>query len=143
MTSLRTPTHDPSAAEVMTPADLQVSDHTAVDKAMAILHSAHVEHLLIRGDDGRCVGLVTGAQLDRYRSQPWYGQHSRLRDVDHDSGPFARPDMSAHSAAAAMRARALNAWPVVDDDGFALGIITEERLRLFTAQPSARPATDC
>ncbi|WP_370095307.1 CBS domain-containing protein [Streptacidiphilus sp. MAP12-20] len=125
--------HDPVAAEVMIPADLQVSDHTAVDKALSILHSAHIDHLLIRGDDGRCVGLVTRDQLAGYLSQPWYGQHSRLRDIEHDGGPFARADMSAAAAAAVMKARDLSAWPVVNDDGFALGVITEERLRILGA----------
>ena len=125
-----TPAYHPTAADAMAPADLQASDHTAVDKALVILDSAHVDHLLIRGEDGRCVGLVTRADLDRYRAQPWYTQRTRLRDLEHghDTGPFARPDTPAATAADTMRARGLDAWPVVDADGYALGVITTERL---------------
>jgi CBS-domain-containing membrane protein len=130
-----TPAHQPTVADVMVPADLQASDHTAVDKALVILASAHVDHLLIRGEDGRCVGLVTRADLDGYRTQPWYTQQTRLRDLEHghDTGPFARPDTPAATAVATMRARGLDVWPVVDADGYALGVITAERLRALSA----------
>lgn len=129
------PSPQPTAADVMSPADLQASDYTAVDKALVILTSAHVDHLLIRGEDGRCVGLVTRADLDGYRAQPWYTQQTRLRDLEHghDTGPFPRPDTPAATVAATMRARGLEACPVVDADGYALGVITAGRLRALSA----------
>jgi CBS domain-containing protein len=119
----------------MTPADLQASDHTAVDKALVILDSAHVDHLLIRGEDGRCAGLVTRADLDRYRAQPWYTQQTRLRDLEHghDTGPFPGPDTPAATVADTMRTRGLDACPVVDADGYALGVITTARLHTPSA----------
>lgn len=124
-----------TVADVMLAADLQTSDHTTVDKALDILNSAHVQHLLIRGEDGRCVGLIARADLDDYRTQPWYSQQTRLRDLDHghDHGPFATPDTPAATATTTMRARGLDAWPVVDADGYALGVITAERLRTLPA----------
>ncbi|MEY9841184.1 CBS domain-containing protein [Streptacidiphilus sp. EB103A] len=126
-----TPDHQPTAADIMVPAELQASDHTAVDKALVILNSAHADYLLIRGEDGHCVGLITQADLDAYRAQPWYTQQTRLRDLEHghDTGPFAHPDTPASTAAATMQARGLNTWPVVDADGYALGVITTAQLR--------------
>lgn len=118
--------HEPTAADLMIPVELQVSDHTAVDKALVILHSAHVDRLLIRAEDGRCAGLVTYADLDAYRSQPWYSQTTRLRDLEHPRGPFAGPDTPAATVAATMREHGADAWPVVDSDGFALGIIVTD-----------------
>ncbi|WP_042388109.1 CBS domain-containing protein [Streptacidiphilus melanogenes] len=123
----KSPDH-PHAADVMVPADLQVSDHTVVDKALDILHSAHVEHLLVRGDDGHCVGLVTRDDLSGYLSQPWYSQHTRLRDLVRPLEPFAHPDTPIDAVAEAMRDHGAHVWPVVDADGFALGVITAEQL---------------
>ncbi|MFJ2648285.1 CBS domain-containing protein [Streptomyces sp. NPDC087420] len=117
---------EPTAADVMTPADLQVSDHTTVDKTLSILHSAHADHLLVRGEDGRCTGLVTPADLDLYRTQPWYTQQTRLRDLPPAGSPFAGADMPASTVATTMRAHGVTAWPVIDPEGFALGIITTE-----------------
>ncbi|MFF1798618.1 CBS domain-containing protein [Kitasatospora sp. NPDC086009] len=47
-----------------------------------------------------------------------------VRDIVLDRAPFATPDMSAATAAAAMRARGLAVWPVVDHDGHAIGLLT-------------------
>jgi CBS-domain-containing membrane protein len=113
----------------MVPAELQVSDHTAVDKALDILHSAHVDYLLVRSEDGRCAGVVTQADLAPYSSQPWYSQQTRLRDLTRARGPFASPEMAATAAAVAIHESGLQAWPVVDADGYALGVLTAERLR--------------
>ncbi|WP_042424275.1 CBS domain-containing protein [Streptacidiphilus anmyonensis] len=116
------------AADVMVPADLQVSDHTAVDKALDILHSAHVDHLLVRADDGHCVGLVTRDDLSGYVSEPWYSQRARLRDLARPLEPFAHPDTPLDAVARAMREHDVRVWPVVDADGFAVGVITAEQL---------------
>ncbi|WP_276209659.1 CBS domain-containing protein [Streptomyces albus] len=47
----------------------------------------------------------------------------------HDHSPFARPAMPAAEVAADMRERSLAALPVVDDDGYAVGIVTAARLQ--------------
>ena len=114
--------------DAMAPPELQVSDHTAVDKALDVLGGAHVDYLLVRSDEGLCAGVVTAAQLDRYRSQPWYVQDIRIRDIAFTREPFARPDLTVAAAAATMRARGITAWPVVDRDGTAMGVVTQERI---------------
>ncbi|WP_033824061.1 CBS domain-containing protein, partial [Kitasatospora sp. MBT63] len=78
------------------------------------------DHLLVRDDDGGCAGLLTRRHLAPFQA------HSRtpVRDIVLDRAPFATPDMSAATAAAAMRARGLDTWPVVDHDGHAIGLLT-------------------
>ncbi|MFC9331696.1 CBS domain-containing protein [Kitasatospora sp. NPDC057015] len=106
--------------------DLQISDDVLVDTAIDILRSAHVGHMLVRGHDGRCTGLLTSAQLGPYRRAGYAGGTS-VDDIVHDRGPFAHTSMPAGTAQAAMRIRGLEAWPVVDDDGYSVGLLARER----------------
>ncbi|WP_129260357.1 CBS domain-containing protein [Streptomyces sp. M3] len=129
----------PTAAAAMIAPDLQVSDHTSIDRALDVLRGSHTEYVLIRDDTGRCAGIVSRDQLTAHEAKPWYAENTRVRDIAHDHSPFAHPDMPAPEAAAAMRERSLTALPVVDDDGFAVGILTAARLQtlLGTAPESA------
>ncbi|MCX5215960.1 CBS domain-containing protein [Kitasatospora sp. NBC_00240] len=107
--------------------DLQISDDVLVDTASDILRSAHVGHILVRGHDGRCTGLLTSAQLGPYRRATYAGGTS-VNDIVHDRGPFAHTSMPASTAQTAMRTRALEAWPVVDHDGYSVGLLARERV---------------
>jgi CBS domain-containing protein len=118
----------PTVADAMTPPELQVSDHTAVDKALDVLGGAHVDYLLVRNDYGRCAGIVSLAQLERYRSQPWYTQDIRIREIAFTREPFARLYLTAAAVADAMRARGITALPVVDAGGSTIGVVTLERI---------------
>ncbi|MFF7645076.1 CBS domain-containing protein [Streptomyces canus] len=126
------PTH-PTAADAMLAPELQVSDHTSIDRALDVLRGSHTEFVLIRDDTGRCAGIVTRDQLMAHGAKPWYAENTRVRDIAHDHSPFARPGMPAADVAADMRNRSLAALPVVDDDGFALGIVTATRLQTVLA----------
>ncbi len=127
-------TREPTVTDAMTRPELQVSDHTAVDKALDVLDGAHIDYLLVRNDYGRCAGVVSLAQLERYRSQPWYTQDIRIRDIAFTREPFARPGLTAAAAADAMRARGIAVWPVVDADGSAIGVVTLERIAVVLRQ---------
>lgn len=116
-----------TVGDAMERAGQQIADDVIVDQALEILRAAEVDHLLVRGDDGRCAGLVTRAQLAPYLPRSWYTERTPLRDIVHDRGPFAWPEMTLLTAAVAMKARALGAWPVVDDDGYALGVLSRGR----------------
>ncbi len=129
------PARPPTAADAMTLPELQVSDHTAVDRALDVIIGAHVDLLLVRSDEGLCAGVVTLAQLEQYRSPAWFSQDVRIRDIAYTRGPFARPDLSAAEAAEEMRARGIEVWPVVDDDGTALGVVTREDLEALLKLP--------
>lgn len=101
----------------------QVDDHMAVDVALSVLIGARVPHLLLQDEDGRCAGLVTRAQLAAHRGGSWFSDRTRLRDIPLDRGPFTASAAALGDAEAAMRVRILNVSPVVDDHGYALGVL--------------------
>ncbi len=113
-----------TAAEAMTSPGPQVGDDMTLDVALSVLIGAGVGHLIVRSEDGRCAGLVTRAQLTAYRSGTWYAEDTQLRDIVHDRGPFTLSEASLSEAECAMRHRGLDASPVVDEDGYILGVLT-------------------
>ena len=129
----------PTVADAMTLPELQVGDHTAVDRALDVIIGAHVDFLLVRSDEGLCAGVVTRTQLEHYRSPAWFSQDVRIRDIAYTREPFAHPDLPAAAAAEAMRAREIEVWPVVDADGTTLGVVTREGLEALPT-PNSGPA---
>lgn len=95
-----------------------------VDTAMDILQSSGADHVLVRDDDGRCAGLLTRLHLAPFQARSWYTERTAVRDIVLDRAPFATADLPASTAAAAMRSRGLDAWPVVDHDGHAIGLLS-------------------
>ncbi|OKI13389.1 CBS domain-containing protein [Streptomyces sp. CB03911] len=115
--------HGATVQDRMNLPDLQISDDVRVDTAIDVLRSAHVAHMLVRGHDGRCAGLLTSTQLGPYRRGNDAGSIS-VEEIVHDRGPFANAAMPADAATTAMRIRDLEAWPVVDDDGYTVGLLS-------------------
>ncbi|GAA4837674.1 CBS domain-containing protein [Kitasatospora terrestris] len=113
-----------TVGDLMKCPELQVSDDVMVDMATDILQSSGADHLLVRDDDGRCAGLLTRLHLAPFQARSWYTERTPVRDVVLDRAPFATADMTADAAAAAMRARGLTVWPVVDHDGHAIGLLS-------------------
>jgi CBS domain-containing protein len=116
-----------TARDAMAPPGPQVADDMTVDIALSVLISARVEHLLVHDEDGRCAGLVTRAQLIAHRGGAWYREQTRLREIFHNRGPFTLGAAPVREADSAMRDRMLGASPVVDEDGYALGILAFTR----------------
>lgn len=125
----------PTAADVMVAPVVQLAEHSPVDSALDVLRGSHSEFALIRDDTGRCAGIITSDQLTAYGAEPWYVQETRLCDIAHDTGPFVHPDTGAQEAAAALRDRGLRALAVIDDDGYAVGILTAEALQAVVGTP--------
>jgi CBS domain-containing protein len=132
---------DATTADALAAPELQIGDDSIVDSALDVLNRAHVDYLLVRGVDGRCVGLVTRAQLAPYRAQSWYTERIRLRDIVHDRGPYPGTAASLAAAISAMHARSLPALPVLDEDGSAVGVLTLSALRSRPADPDEPHAT--
>ncbi|MEU6098717.1 CBS domain-containing protein [Streptomyces sp. NPDC047079] len=101
----------------------QVDDHMTVDVALSVLIGARVPHLLLQDEDGRCAGLVTRAQLAAHRGGSWYSDRTRLRDIPLDRGPFTSSAAVLSEAEDAMRGRTLDVSPVIDEQGYALGVL--------------------
>ncbi|KQV12131.1 MULTISPECIES: HPP family protein [unclassified Kitasatospora] len=118
-----TTTAGATVGDLMNRPELQISDDATADTAMDILLSSGADHLLVRDEDGRCAGLLTRLHLAPFQARSWYTERTPVRDILHDRAPFATADMPAAHAVAAMRARGLDAWPVIDHDGHAIGLL--------------------
>ncbi|MFI5642893.1 CBS domain-containing protein [Streptomyces goshikiensis] len=113
--------------EEMAAAGPQVCDDMTVEVALAVMTSAHAGHLLVCDPDGLCTGLVTQAQLTAVRDSTAYTDQLRLRTVLGDRGPFTSPMTAMAEAEHTMRHRRLEALPVVDEHGSAVGILALAR----------------
>ncbi|MEU0186101.1 CBS domain-containing protein [Streptomyces sp. NPDC006207] len=121
-----TPVHK-TVADAMDTAGPQVCDDMTVEVALSVMASARVGHLLICDNDGLCTGLVTQAQLTAVRDSSAYTDRVQLRDILGDRGPFTSPVTTMAEAEHAMRYRRLDALPVVDEQGSALGVLALAR----------------
>ncbi|WP_374774995.1 CBS domain-containing protein [Streptomyces sp. NBC_01310] len=105
----------------------QVCDDMTVEVALAVMASARAGHLLVCDEDGLCTGLVTRAGLATVRDSAAYTDQVRLRDLLGDRGPVTSPLTTMVEAEHAMRYRGLDALPVVDEQGSALGVLALAR----------------
>ncbi|WP_371614419.1 CBS domain-containing protein [Streptomyces sp. NBC_00454] len=113
--------------DAMEAAGPQVCDDMTVEVALSVMASARAGHLLVCDEDGLCTGLVTQAQLTAIRDGSAYTDRVRLRDVLGDRGPFTSPMTTMAEAEHAMSYRRLDALPVVDEQGSALGVLALAR----------------
>ncbi|WP_431679739.1 CBS domain-containing protein [Kitasatospora sp. KL5] len=126
-----------TVADAMEPCDYQIADDSTVDQANDIFQGARVEFLLVRDHNGRCEGLVTRAGLHPFLSRSWYTERTAISATSHQRGPFAWPTMGLALAAISMRIRRLVVWPVVDEDGYTLGVLTADRATAVLADAPA------
>ncbi|WP_405942659.1 CBS domain-containing protein [Streptomyces sp. NBC_00207] len=120
------PVHQ-AVVDAMEAAGPQVCDDMTVEVALSVMASARAEHLLVSDEGGLCVGLVTPAQLAAVRDGDAYTDRVRLREVLGDRGPFTSPLTTMAEAEHAMRYRRLDALPVIDEQGSALGVLALAR----------------
>ncbi|MDG9684645.1 CBS domain-containing protein [Streptomyces sp. DH18] len=116
-----------TVADAMDTAGPQVCDDMTVEVALAVMASARTGHLLVCDDSGRCTGLVTHAQLAAVRDGSTYSDRVRLRDILGDRGPFTSPVTTMAEAGHMMRYSDVDAVPVVDEHGSALGVLALAR----------------
>ncbi|WP_157597150.1 CBS domain-containing protein [Streptacidiphilus rugosus] len=114
-------------ADAMAPHPNQVADDTTLDQAGDLFYDPHVAYLLVHDEAGRCEGLVSRSHLHVFMARSRYTERTAIRDITHQRGPFARPAMDLELATRAMRSKHLRVWPVVDDDGLLLGVLTARR----------------
>ncbi|WP_370091686.1 CBS domain-containing protein [Streptacidiphilus sp. MAP12-20] len=118
-----------TVADAMEPCEYQIADDSTVDQANDILCGAHVDYLLVRDHNGRCAGLVSRASLHPFLARSWYTERTPIRDTAHQRGPFAWPGLGLRMASLTMIIKDLAIWPVVDDDGYLLGVIKRDRVQ--------------
>ncbi|MEV6792213.1 CBS domain-containing protein [Streptomyces sp. NPDC051320] len=121
-----TPVHR-TVAEAMDTAGPQVCDDMTVEVALSVMAGARTGHLLVCDDGGLWTGLLTHAQLTAARDSSAYTDRVQLRDIFGNRGPFTSPVTTVAEAEHAMRRRRLDALPVVDEHGSALGVLALAR----------------
>ncbi|MFC5959874.1 CBS domain-containing protein [Streptomyces pratens] len=121
-----TPVHR-TVVDAMEAAGPQLCDDMTVEVALSVMASARTGHLLVCDHDGVCTGLLTQAQLTAVRDSSAYTDRVQLRDILGDRGPFAPLVTTMAEAEHAMRYRRLDAPPVVDEHGSALGVLALAR----------------
>ncbi|MFF9866376.1 CBS domain-containing protein [Streptomyces sp. NPDC013953] len=117
-------TRPPSTVrDAMGPKGPQAGDDMILDLALSVLAAARTGHLVVCDADGRVTGLVSRTQLTAHPAGTRYTDLTRLRDIAHDRGPFTSALTALPVAERAMRGRTQQASVVVDDDGYAVGIL--------------------
>lgn len=116
-----------TVADVMETAGPQVCDDMTVEVALAVMTSARTGHLLVCDDSGLCTGLVDQARLTEARDSSAYSDRVQLRDILGDRGPFTSPVTTMAEAGHVMRYSHVDALPVVDEHGSALGVLALAR----------------
>ncbi|MFI1522776.1 CBS domain-containing protein [Kitasatospora cineracea] len=115
-----------TVADAMDLCDYQVAeDHTA-EQADDVLRGTHADYLAVRGHDGRCEGLVTRAGLRPFVHLSGTAERT-VGDTAHQQGPFAWPTLGLALAIRVMDTMRWRVWPVIDDDGYLLGVLTADR----------------
>jgi CBS domain-containing protein len=113
--------------DAMEAAGPQVCDDMTVEVALADMAGARAARLLVSDEHGLCTGLITQALLTAIRDSAAYTDRARLRDVLGERGPVTSPSTTMAEAERAMRLRRLDALPVVDEEGSAVGILAFAR----------------
>ncbi|WP_405696102.1 CBS domain-containing protein [Streptomyces sp. NBC_01185] len=116
-----------TVGDVMETAGPQVCDDMTVEVALSVMTSALTGHLLVCDDSGLCIGLVTRSRLTAVRDGSTYSDRLRLRDILSDRGPFTSPVTTMAEAGHMMRHSDVDALPVVDEHGSALGVFALAR----------------
>ncbi|ARI56338.1 MULTISPECIES: CBS domain-containing protein [unclassified Streptomyces] len=116
-----------TVVDAMETAGPQVYDDMTVEVALSVMASARTGHLLVCDTGSLCIGLVTHARLAAVRASAAYSDRVQLRDVLGDRGPFASPATTMAEAGHMMRHRDIDALPVVDEHGSALGVLALAR----------------
>ncbi|MFE9722414.1 CBS domain-containing protein [Streptomyces sp. NPDC005794] len=116
-----------TVADVMETAGPQVCDDMTVEVALAVMASARTGHLLVCDDSGLCTGLVTQSRLAAVRDGAAYSDRVQLRDILGDRGPFTSPVTTMAEAGHMMHHSDVDALPVVDEHGSALGVLALAR----------------
>jgi hypothetical protein len=79
------------------------------------------------GSPGGTGPTARDAQLAAHRGGSWYSDRTRLRDIPLGRGPFTAPVTALGEAQDAVPVRTPDASPVIDEHGYALGVLALPR----------------
>ena len=116
-----------TARDVMSRQLLTVEVNETLWDAWQLLFVSGLRHLVVLDSDGHCRGTLNDRSI--LADVPVTPEHLKTRIVGDvtQRGPLiaARPGDHPRSIAAVMTANAVEAVPVIEDDGRVVGIVTE------------------
>ncbi len=122
---------------LMTPRPVTTPPDTAVGEVWRIMNERRFRHMLVAGDAGRLVGIVTqrdllvAARTSERRID--FDDDRPVSDVMNRAVDTVRPECCAAEAARHMLRTKRSCLPVIDEEGAVVGILTEaDYLRLAT-----------
>lgn len=125
--STATETSMATARDVMSRQLLTVEVNETLWDAWQLLFVSGLRHLVVLDSDGHCRGTLNDRSI--LADVPVTPEHLQTRSVGDvaQRGPVvsARPGDHPRSVAAVMTANAIEAVPVIEDDGRVIGIVTE------------------
>jgi CBS domain-containing protein len=128
VTFAETPVRDVMSTHIVT-----IRSTQPLSDALDQLRLTGLRHLVVVDEASACAGVVS----DRTLAAVWPGEvisglPRSVGDVLHPRRPFCRPDQTARAAARQMLDEGVDALPVVDGSGEAVGIVTgSDLLRLL------------
>lgn len=116
-----------TARDVMSRQLLTVEVNETLWDAWQLLFVSGLRHLVVLDSDGHCRGTLNDRSI--LADVPVTPEHLKTRSVGEVAprGPViaARPTDAPRAIAGLMTANAVEAVPVIDDDGRVVGIVTE------------------
>lgn len=120
--------------DVMTTPIETISMDDSVDTIRSLFETSHYHHLIVHGDDGLCVGVVSDRDLLKNIS-PFVGKMGerqedrtllkrRAHQIMTRQLVAVRPNTALRSAARVMLDHRISCLPVVDQAGHCIGIVT-------------------
>lgn len=131
--------------DIMTKGALSISCNTTVSAAIDLMLTANVRHLIVLGDGGNLIGIVSDRDLRLAAQSPYSVYEEEKADVFVDSLTIDKvmtempecisPLTSVAEAAQLMVDKRISALPVIRD-GDVLGIVTTtDLLELLVSMP--------
>jgi CBS domain-containing protein len=129
---------------LMTPDPVTVGPDTAMSDVWLTMNERRFRHMLVVDADGHLLGLVTQRDLlvaaSRADAKLDFQDERTVSEVMHRDLDTVRPECCAAEAARHMLRSKRSCLPVVDEQGLAVGVLTEaDYLRLATRE--APPCT--
>jgi CBS domain-containing protein len=114
--------NEQTAAELMTPNPVSISEHAAILDAASVLSNRDFSALAVVDDAGRPVGVVSRTDIVRREAKP--SGRTDVREIMTATVLAVRPEDPAWEVVAKMAAHKLHRLFVVDRTGALAGVIS-------------------
>ena len=117
------------ARQVMSSPVITMSPETNLEDAWEIIREKRFRHIPVVWKDGKILGIFSDRDILREAACMWSMQNGekqemKVKDIFKTRVLTAKPDMNIREIARVLIEEKIGCMPIVDDDGFIIGIIT-------------------